>query len=295
MNRPLPFRFDSDVGLYLRPSRLQRPGRSTGSNTEDIFDNGPMHDRFYDMKIREIKAKTILSRSQVCDYALNPYVGCQHDCVYCYARFMKRFTGHRERWGEFVDVKINAPGLLAREVKRKKPGRVWISGVCDPYQPLEKSYMITKRCLEILVEEGWPFTIQTKSPLVLRDIGELKRSDDAEVGFTITTADEKIRKIFEPGTPSSTRRIEALATLHSAGIRTFAMIAPILPGAEGLVRALRGKVQNVLLDKLNYHYADATYRKSGMQWAMEESFFRQKGEELRAAFEREKIPCRVLF
>ncbi len=84
------------------------------------------------MNIREIKAKSILSKSQVYDYALNPYVGCQHGCVYCYAKFMKRFTGHGERWGEFVDVKINAPELLAHEVKRKKVGRVWISGVCDP-------------------------------------------------------------------------------------------------------------------------------------------------------------------
>ncbi len=247
------------------------------------------------MKIREIKAKTILSKSQVYDYALNPYVGCQHNCAYCYARFMKRFTGHRERWGEFVDVKVNAPELLDYEVKRKKAGRVWISGVCDPYQPLEKSYMLTKRCLDILAENGWPFTVQTKSPLVLRDIEILKRSNDAEVGFTITTADEKIRKIFEPGAPSVGKRIDALSALHLAGITTFAMIAPILPGAEGLVRALKGKVENVIVDRLNYHYADSTYKKYGMQWAMEDSFFRQKAEELRLAFEREGIPCQVLF
>jgi DNA repair photolyase len=247
------------------------------------------------MKVREIKAKTILSRSQVYDYALNPYVGCQHNCVYCYARFMKRFTGHREKWGEFVDAKINAPELLAQEVRRKKVGRVWISGVCDPYQPVEKKYLLTKRCLSILAENGWPFTVQTKSPFVLRDLGILKRSGDAEVGFTITTAEENIRKIFEPGAPPSDERIAALATLHAAGIRTFAMIAPILPGAEGLVSALRGKVENVLLDKLNYHYADATYKKYGLQWAMEDRYFTQKGEELRLAFEREGIPCRVLF
>jgi DNA repair photolyase len=143
------------------------------------------------MKIRKIQAKTILSKSQVYDYALNPYVGCRHACVYCYAKFMKRFTGHREPWGEFVDVKINAPELLAIEVRKKKVGRVWISGVCDPYQSLEKKYLMTKRCLQILVENGWPFTIQTKSDLVLRDIEILKRSSHAEVGFTITTADKK--------------------------------------------------------------------------------------------------------
>jgi DNA repair photolyase len=165
------------------------------------------------MKIREIKAKSVLSKSQVYDYALNPYVGCEHGCLYCYAKFMKRFTGHGERWGEFVDVKINAPELLAHEVKKKRGGRVWISGVCDPYQPLEKRYMLTKRCLDILMDNGWPFTVQTKSSLVLRDIGTLKRSKDAEVGFTITTADEKMRRKFEPGAPPLKKRIEALAKL----------------------------------------------------------------------------------
>ena len=81
-------------------------------------------------------------------------------------------------------------------MKKKKVGRIWISGVCDPYQPLEKKYMITRRCLEILVEAAWPFTIQTKSPLVLRDLEIIKRASDAEVCFTITTADEKIRRVF---------------------------------------------------------------------------------------------------
>jgi DNA repair photolyase len=247
------------------------------------------------MKIREIKVKSILSKSQVYDYAVNPYVGCQHSCVYCYARFMKRFTGHTESWGEFVDVKINAPELLADEVKRKKVGRVWISGVCDPYQPLEKRYMITEKCLEILVENGWPFTVQTKSPLVLRDIEILKKANDTEVGFTITTADERVKRIFEPGAPSLRQRIEASAKLHSESIKTFAMIAPILPGAEGLVSILKGKVGYVILDRMNYHYADRVYRRYGMQWAVEEGFFSQKGKNLKTAFEKEGIPCEILF
>lgn len=247
------------------------------------------------MKIKEINAKSILSKSQVSDYAVNPYVGCQHACVYCYAKFMKRFTGHLEKWGDFVDVKVNAPELLAREVTRKKAGRVWISGVCDPYQPLERKYRLTRRCLAVLVENSWPITVQTKSPLVLRDIDILKRAADAEVGFTITTADERMRKIFEPGAPTAAKRIEALETLHAAGIRTFAMIAPVLPGAEVLPDLLKGRVGHVLVDRLNYHYADAVYKKFGMQWARDDSFFRKMGEYLRKAFENNKIPFQVLF
>ncbi|HAL61831.1 MAG TPA: hypothetical protein DCP08_05420, partial [Chloroflexi bacterium] len=88
--------------------------------------------------LREIEARSVLSKSGISavTYALNPYVGCQHGCVYCYSVFMKRFTGHREEWGTFVDVKVNAPQVLARELKRAKPGEVLLSSVTDPYQPL---------------------------------------------------------------------------------------------------------------------------------------------------------------
>lgn len=247
------------------------------------------------MIVKEIKAKNILSKSQVYEYALNAYVGCQHNCIYCYAKFMKRFTGHREPWGAFVDVKINAPELLAREAKKKRKGRVWISGVCDAYQNLEKKYMLTRRCLEILVENGWPITIQTKSPLVLRDVEILKKSVDCEVGFTITTADENVRRIFEPGAPPIARRVEALAILHSQGVRTFVMVAPMLPNADGLADMLKGKVDHALIDRLNYHYADWAYKKHGMQQAMDNDFFFQKGEELKTSFEKAGIPCRKLY
>ena len=247
------------------------------------------------MIVKEIEAKSILSKSQIYEYALNAYVGCQHQCLYCYAKFMKRFTGHREPWGEFVDVKINAAELLAREVKKKPKGRVWISGVCDAYQPLEKKYLLTRRCLEILVEQKWPVTIQTKSPLVLRDTEILKRSADAEVGFTITTADEKVRKIFEPGAPPVAKRAEALRILHAEGIRTFVMIAPLLPHADGLVDMLKGAEDHALIDRYNYHYADRAYKDHGMAWAQDEDFFLEKGEELRAAFEKAGIQCRMLY
>jgi len=115
-----------------------------------------------DMIVREIYARSILSKSRVFDYVINPYIGCQHGCTYCYARFMKRFTGHKEPWGEFVDVKINAPGLLHQEIYKKPPGRVWISGVCDPYQPLEATYELTKKCLEILVQHDWPIIMSMR-------------------------------------------------------------------------------------------------------------------------------------
>jgi DNA repair photolyase len=247
------------------------------------------------MIIKEIFAKTVLSKSQIYDYAINPYVGCSHACRYCYASFMKRFTGHRERWGDFVDIKINAPEVLAKEIMKKRVGRVWVSGVCDPYQTVEKKYKLTRMCLEILVARNWPVTIQTKSSLVLRDIEILEKSKDTEVGFSITTADERMRKIFEPGAPPIKERINALEALHSRGIKTFAMIAPILPGAEGLIKELAGKVDHVLVDRLNYHYANRIYLENKMEWAKEEPFFIQESDALKRGFELNGITVQTLF
>ena len=247
------------------------------------------------MIVDEVYAKTILSKSKVFDYTINPYIGCEHSCTYCYARFMKRFTDHKEEWGKFVDVKVNAASLLQREIKKKRPGVVWISGVCDPYQPLEKDYELTKRCLEILLEHGWPVTVQTKSPLVLRDVESLRKFDEVEVGLTITTADENIRKIFEPNSPPVEQRIETLEKLHSAGVKTFAMIAPLLPKTEGLATQLSGRADHVLIDKMNYHYADRTYKKHRLEYAMTNNFFTRKKTELANAFEKEGIPYQLLF
>ncbi len=249
----------------------------------------------FEMIVREIKAKSILSKSQVYDYALNAYIGCSHKCLYCYARFMKRYTGHDEAWGDFVDVKTNACELLATEVRKKRIGRVWISGVCDAYQPLERKYQLTRGCIKILVENDWPFTIQTKSPLVLRDIELMMQATGCEVGITITTADEDVRKIFEPYAPPIVKRIEALSILHSRGIRTFAMIAPPLPGAEGLIEVLKGIVDHVLVDKLNYHYADWAFKKHGMRWAMDDEFFQKMGKNLKAGFQNAGVSYRQLF
>lgn len=247
------------------------------------------------MIAKEFHAKTILSKSKVLDYTINPYIGCEHGCTYCYARFMKRFTGHREEWGQFVDVKINAPSLLQHEIKKKRVGRVWMSGLCDPYQPLEKKYKLTRRCLEILSRHGWPVTIQTKSPLVLRDIELLKNSNGIEVTLSIATGDENIRQLFEPKSPSLRERIETLEKLRSGSIRTSAMIAPMLPKAEDLVDQLRGRVDCVLIDRMNYHYADWVYRKYKLEYAMTEDFFTRKKMELASVFKKERITCQLLF
>lgn len=247
------------------------------------------------MIVKEIQAKAILSASQIYDYVINPYIGCQHGCSYCYARFMKRFSKHKEAWGDFVDVKINAAELLPEEVNKKKKGNVWISGVCDPYQPLEEKYKITRQCLEILSRYHWPVIIQTRSPLVLRDMDILKKTKDIEVGFSIGTADDKIREMFEPLAPNLKDRINALDKLHKAGIRTYAMIAPILPDAEFLPENLEGKVDYILVDRMNYNYADSIYRKHKMLDKLSDEYFHQTADCIAGKCKKLGIDCRLAF
>jgi len=247
------------------------------------------------MIVAEIQARSVLNASKIYDYTVNPYTGCAHSCSYCYARFMKRFTGHQEPWGEFVDVKMNAPDLLAREIRRKTPGKVWVSGVCDPYQPVEAEYEIARQCIQIIVENRWPLVVQTRSPLVLRDLDILASGEDVEVGMSVTTADDNVRRLFEPKAPPIAGRIDALERLHRAGVRTFAMVAPLLPGAEELPFLLAGKVYQVLIDRMNYGYGSWVYRRYGLGECQTDQFFQGTAQQLASAFEKAGVPSRVVF
>jgi DNA repair photolyase len=180
------------------------------------------------------------------------------------------------------------------EIRRKKRGRVWVSGVCDPYQALEAKYKLSRRCLEILDQHNWPVVVQTRSPLILRDIDMLKDARDFEVGFTITTMDDGIRKLFESSAPPIKDRLNALDVLHRAGIRTYAMIAPMLPGAESLAEALNGKVDYIIVDRMNYSHANWVYRKYGLDSKLTDNFFYRMGRELASACRGLGIECRVV-
>ncbi len=251
------------------------------------------------MIVRKIFSKTILTKTAIpgLDYCINPYVGCGHGCRYCYASFMKRFTGHVEPWGEFVDVKINAPDVLRRQLRRARRGLVSLSTVTDAYQPLEKKYRITRRCLEVLLEFQFPVTLLTRSPLCLRDIDLFKRLKTIEVGVSVGTHDEETRRIFEPHSPSISSRIETLRTLRREKIATYAFIGPMLPlDPAKLVRRLEGLVDEVLIDRMNYpNKVKSLYRKFGLDRYLEEDYFRIFGGELRERFERLGISVKMIF
>ncbi|MFQ5910101.1 MAG: radical SAM protein [Thermoplasmata archaeon] len=208
------------------------------------------------MEISEVGCKSALSRSRLPGYryALNPYRGCSHGCKYCYASAVLRET---RSWGDFVDVKRNLPAHLAKELKKKEKGVVGIGTVTDGYQPVEERYRMTRMCLELLLVNGFPICIQTKSSLVLRDIDLLCRFDDVSVGFTLTTLDDKWRKVFEPGASPPSERLAAMKELSSRGIRTWAFIGPILPlvtddDLEGLIDRIHdAQASEILVDRLN--------------------------------------------
>ena len=251
------------------------------------------------MKVREVFSRTVLTKTAIpgLDYCINPYVGCGHGCRYCYATFMKRFTGHMEPWGEFVDVKVNAPHLLRRQLKRARRGVVSLSTVTDPYQPLEKKYKLTRECLEALLERQFTVSLLTRSSLCLRDMDLFKRFEKIEVGLSVTTHDEPIKKIFEPHSPSIASRIRALTALRREKIGTYAFIGPMLPLDPGrLVTMLDGLVDEVLIDRMNYtNKVKAIYRKAGLDQYLEEDYFRIVGTELRERFEEKGVTVSMIF
>ncbi len=215
---------------------------------------------FRGIRIRETTCRTILSPSGIgsVDYSLNPYVGCTHNCAYCYAQYMQRYSGHKEPWGKFVDAKMNAAQVLIRKLRRIPLSSIFLSSVTDPYQPVEKHYRITRRLLQILAPLPHSLMIHTKSHLIERDINILRKLKNVSVCFTIVTGDELARRYLEPGASPIRERIRVLKKLASYSIRTSVFIGPVIPfvterGLEGLLRQLsQAGVKKVLIDDLHY-------------------------------------------
>lgn len=215
------------------------------------------------VRILEKECRTALNRSGIpgMDYCLNPYTGCIHGCAYCYASFMKRFCHIDDMWGSFVQAKLNFADRLAHELRCAAPGRVMLSSVTDPYQPVEQRFGLTHSCLEQLAGSAMSVSILTKSDLVLRDLPILKRIPNLEVGFTITTADPVVARHLEPGAPDPEKRFGALARLSEAGIDTWIFIAPVVPGIGDneanltaiLKKAAQSGVREVDYDPLNFY------------------------------------------
>ncbi len=215
------------------------------------------------MTVNKITAKSILNKSKIADYTVNCYTGCQHACVYCYARFMKKFTNHTERWGSFVDVKINAAQILEKQMERfNAGGEVMMSSVCDGWQKAEEDFKISRKCLELLLNKSkLSLAILTKSSLIMRDFDIIERfRDRVSLGITVTTIEPSVWRLIEPCSSGTDKRLEILKEAKNRQINTYAFFGPIIPGfsdkEENLNTVFKSLgflgVSKIYVDKLNY-------------------------------------------
>lgn len=243
------------------------------------------------MDIAEIQAKAALTKSKIpgVEYVINPYIGCGHGCRYCYAAFMSKWSRHHagSEWGSFVEPKVNIAEVLQGELSRKrKRGTVLLSSACDPYQPVEARFRLTRECILLLDRFGWGIDILTRSPLVTRDIDLLRSGAKVSVGFSIPTDSDRVREVLEPRSPSIAARLQALRELHGAGIETWVFIAPLLPlNPEKLHEAVAPYVSHVMMDRLNYpeKVRSLLYEK-GWGYALTESYAKRTASELAVLF-----------
>jgi DNA repair photolyase len=220
------------------------------------------------MRTTEILAKSILTKSKLpgVDYVVNPYVGCQFACSYCYASFMGRLVNEPlHTWGEYLYVRTNTCELFERELARKlrkgEAPSIFLSSVTDAYQGPEKKYRLTRGVLEILAANNYRGSIGvlTKSPLVVRDIDLFRSLSDVDVGLTVTAADDEICRFVEAHAPFAHQRLDALSKLHDAGVSTYAFVGPLLPHLscvpeemEKIFRDLaRAGVRSVYVEHIN--------------------------------------------
>jgi len=202
--------------------------------------------------IRDIDVQSVMTRSSlpVGGYSVNPYVGCPHACKYCYASFMKRFTGHTEPWGTFLDVKHWKP---ITDPHKYDGQRVVIGSVTDGYNPYEEHFQRTRRLLEQLRGTTAEIMICTKSDLVLRDLDLLREFPRMTVSWSVNTLDETFRADMDRAV-SIERRLEAMRQVYEAGIRTVCFVSPIFPGitdAEAIIDRVRDICDLVWLENLN--------------------------------------------
>lgn len=228
--------------------------------------------------VREVRCKSLLNRSGIADYSFNCYTGCTHGCVYCYARFMQRFHPHAEPWGQFVDVKVNAREVLARQLRRLEPGAVFTCSACDGWQAVEREYELTRRCCRMLLDAGFRLNVLTKSDLVLRDL-DILTGRDVRVSVTITTPDEDMARLWEPRASSVADRLRVLREAKAAGLETGVMFGPLLPHISETPEALAELFRLAAELEVDQIWTDALNPRPRV-WPSVQALLRQRWPEL---------------
>ncbi len=216
---------------------------------------------FRGLIVKEVIVSKALSRSKLpdLDYAFNPYIGCWHSCVYCYARLYTRIREVSENWGDIVYVKKNIVEVLSKELKYLRRGTIGVGTITDAYQPIEAVYKITRRAIELMVKHGFHTSIQTKNTLILRDLDILVEYNGLiDVGFTITTLNKDIARIIEPRSSPPQARAYALEKISLNNIKTWIFYGPVIPGLnddqetiDSIIELAYSTNSIVLIDKLH--------------------------------------------
>lgn len=202
--------------------------------------------------VAPIKVRSVMTKSNlpIAGYSVNPYVGCTHGCKYCYACFMKRFTGHGGVWGSFLDVKYwDAP----KDPRCYAGCTVIVGSVTDPYLPQEEEYRRTRAFLEEMKGSGINLIIVTKSDLVLRDLDLIASYPSPLICWSVNTLDEDFRKDMD-GAVAIERRIAAMKKCHEQGLRTTCFVSPIFPGITdvfAIIDRIKGFCNYIWLENLN--------------------------------------------
>ncbi|MFS1514205.1 radical SAM protein [Chengkuizengella sp. SCS-71B] len=215
-------------------------------------------------------------------HTLNPYAGCSFSCKFCYVREMPIAKFKGLEWGTWVDVKLGASDLLKKELtkaKNKGPVHIFMSSSTDPYQPAEANHFITRSLLEVMVEIQPDFLfVQTRSPLVTRDIQYFKQlKDRVLISMTIETDLGEMRKIFTPSAPPIAARFKALQDLKEAGLPIQAAISPVLPSSESFAKKLFSVVSRVCVD--DYFMGDGMQGKRTQRLGIQQIYEKEKLEE----------------
>lgn len=210
------------------------------------------------MQVAKVRAKNILSRSKIGSggYAINPYVGCPHDCIYCYAEFMRGVTGHKEAWGEFLDAKEFDTASLVKFAASHGGERVFMSSVTDCYNPYEAQFGATRKVLETLAGSDVNLQILTKSSLVTRDIDLLQTMPNVRVGVSLSVIDESLRRMLESRASSVAARIAAIKKLRAAEVKTYIFVAPIFPQITpvfDIISRYGAAADEIWFDRLNLY------------------------------------------
>lgn len=210
--------------------------------------------------IKETVSKNIITKSKLpdTDYVINNYVGCNHGCIYCYAEFMKRFTNHTEKWGEFLDVKkFNEEKFVKYLKKINSDKKILMSSVTDPYNPYEIKYKSTRNILKLFIQannEHIHLEILTKSLLIFRDIDLLKKIKNITVGISLNTLNDNLRRQIEPCAGSIKSRIEILKKLKGENIPVYLFVSPIFPmltKLEEIIATCKDTVDFIYFENLN--------------------------------------------